>query len=106
MRPTRALISGRFKIFGKLGKGQVALMVNRACTIARFVDSQKTIHTMYAEKGEQFDIATIEKMVADRTLAIGVKVVRNQKLEPKHVVGLSVEKISKPKKRTRRRKAA
>jgi len=110
MRPTRALVSGKFKVFGNLGRGQIALLINRACTIARFVDSEKTIHTMYAEKGEMFDIATIEDMVKKRTLAIGVNVVKNKKLEPRHVVGLSVEKIEKPKKarktQSRRRKAA
>jgi len=94
MRPTRALVSGKFKVFGNLGRGQIALLINRACTIARFVDSEKTIHTMYAK----------------RTLAIGVNVVKNKKLEPRHVVGLSVEKIEKPKKarktQSRRRKAA
>jgi hypothetical protein len=104
MRPTRSLISGRFKIFGKLGRGQIALMLNRACTIARFVDSQKTIHTMYAEKGEQFDLSTIEQMVSERTLAIGVKVIRNKKMEAKHVTGLSVQRIVKQAAKKARRK--
>jgi hypothetical protein len=102
MRPTRALISGKFKVFNKLGRGQIALLLNRACTIARFVDSEKTIHTMYAEKGEAFDLATIEAMVQKRTLAIGVKVIRNKKIQPKKVVGISAEKLS-PKKVSRKR---
>jgi hypothetical protein len=102
MRPTRALISGKFKVFNKLGRGQIALLLNRACTIARFVDSEKTIHTMYAEKGEAFDLATIESMVQKRTLAIGVKVIRNKKIQPKKVVGISAEKLA-PKKANRKR---
>jgi hypothetical protein len=102
MRPTRALISGRFKVFNKLGRGQIALLLNRACTIARFIDSEKTIHTMYAEKGEQFDLATIESMVQKRTLAIGVKVIRNKKIQPKKVVGISAEKLA-PKKSGRKK---
>jgi hypothetical protein len=102
MRPTRALISGRFKVFNKLGRGQIALLLNRACTIARFIDSEKTIHTMYAEKGEQFDLATIEAMVQKRTLAIGVKVIRNKKIQPKKVVGISAEKLT-PKKSGRKK---
>jgi hypothetical protein len=103
MRPTRALISGRFRIFGKLGKGQIALMLNRKCTIARFVDSELTIHTMYAKEGEIFDEITIEDMVKKRTLAIGVNVVKNNKLEPKHVVGLSLEKKARRKKARRKK---
>ncbi len=117
MRPTKSLTTGKFKIFGKLGRGQIALMLNRACTIARFVDSEKTIHTMYATKGEMFDLATIEGMVQKRTLAIGVRVVRNKDIVAKRVSGLSVERIVKPAKKrsrgiasarktTRRRKAA
>jgi hypothetical protein len=102
MRPTRALISGRFKVFNKLGRGQIALLLNRACTIARFIDSEKTIHTMYAEKGEQFDLATIEAMVQKRTLAIGVKVIRNKKIQPKKVVGISAERLA-PKKSGRKK---
>jgi hypothetical protein len=102
MRPTRALISGKFKVFNKLGRGQIALLLNRACTIARFIDSEKTIHTMYAEKGEQFDLATIESMVQKRTLAIGVKVIRNKKIQPKKVVGISAEKLA-PKKSGRKK---
>jgi hypothetical protein len=98
MRPTRALISGKFKVINKLGRGQIALLVNRAGTIARFVDSEKTIHTMYADEGEQFDITTIEQMVAKRTLAIGVNVVKNAKLKPKKVTGISAKAIAKRKK--------
>lgn len=106
MRPTRSLASGRFRIFAHLGRGQIALMLNRKCTIARFVDSEMTIHTMYALDGEMFDLATIEEMVQKRTLAIGVKVVRNPKIQPKRVKGLSLEKIERPKKRRKARKAA
>jgi hypothetical protein len=107
MRPTRALISGKFKLFGQLGRGQIALLLNRACTIARFIDSEKTIHTMYAEKGEQYDLATIESMVQNRTLAIGVKVVRNPRVKPKHVTGITSERIIVEKKtKKKRRKAA
>jgi hypothetical protein len=106
MRPTRALISGRFKVFNKLGRGQIALLLNRACTIARFVDSEKTIHTMYAAKGESFDLATIEDMVKKRTLAIGMSVVHNKKLKPKHVVGVSVKPIGKKLKIRKSRRAA
>lgn len=102
MRPTRALISGRFKVFGQLGRGQIALLLNRACTIARFIDSEKTIHTMYAAKGERYDVATIESMVKKRTLAIGVKVVRNPKVKPKHVTGITTARIVGKKKRSRR----
>lgn len=99
MRPTRMLTTGKFKVFGQLGRGQIALMLNRACTIARFVDSQRTIHTMYAEKGQAFDLATIEKMVMDRTLAIGVRVIRNPKVVAKKVTGLSLTRIGTKKKR-------
>jgi hypothetical protein len=100
MRPTRALISGRFKVFNKLGRGQIALLVNRACTIARFIDSEKTIHTMYAEKGEQFDLGTIEDMVKKRTLAIGVNVVKNAKVKAKKVVGISAKALTERKQAT------
>jgi len=93
MRTHKGLISGRFKVFNKLGRGQIALLVNRAGTIARFVDSQKVVHTMWAEKGEQFDIDTIEEMVKKRTLAIGVNVVKNAKLKPKRVVGISAKPL-------------
>jgi hypothetical protein len=107
MRPTRALISGKFKVFGQLGRGQIALLLNRACTIARFIDSEKTIHTMYAEKGEKYDLATIENMVKSRTLAIGVKVVRNPKIQPKHVTGItSVRTVKEHVKKKRSRRAA
>ncbi len=106
MRPTRALVSGKFKVFNKLGRGQVALMLNRACTIARFVDSEKTIHTMYAEKGENFDVSTIEDMVKTRTLAIGVTVIKNKKLQPKRVTGISVERTVKKVSRKKARRAA
>lgn len=107
MRPTRSLASGKFRVFAQLGRGQIALMLNRKCTIARFVDSEKTIHTMYAEDGEMFDVATIEEMVQKRTLAIGVKVVRNPKIVAKRVKGLSLERIVKePKKGRKARKAA
>lgn len=92
MRPTKSLTTGKFKIFGKLGRGQIALMLNRACTIARFVDSEKTIHTMYSRPGQLFDLATIESMVAERTLAIGLKVIRNPKVKARRVNGLSLEK--------------
>jgi hypothetical protein len=105
MRPTRALISGKFKIFGQLGRGQIALLLNRSCTIARFIDSEKTIHTMYAEKGEKYDLATIESMVKKRTLAIGVNVIRGRGVKAKHVTGITSERIVKPhvkKRRTRR----
>jgi hypothetical protein len=107
MRPTKSLTTGKFRIFGKLGRGQIALLLNRACTIARFVDSEKTIHTMYSEPGRLFDLATIEHMVAERTLAIGVKVIRNPAVKPKRVSGLSMEKLNRPKKaRKKVRKAA
>jgi hypothetical protein len=106
MRPTRALITGRFKVFANLGRGQIALLLNRACTIARFVDCEKTIHTMYAEKGEAFDLATIEQMVQKRTLAIGVEVVRNAKVTPKRVTGISAEPLVKRSAKKTRRKAA
>ena len=99
MRPTRALISGKFKVFGQLGRGQIALLLNRACTIARFIDSEKTIHTMYAPEGEKYDLATIERMVQDRTLAIGVKVIRNPKVKAKHVVGVTSARIVRKSKR-------
>jgi hypothetical protein len=108
MRPTKSLTTGRFKIFGKLGRGQIALMLNRACTIARFVDSEMTIHTMYAKKGEAFDAATIEGMVKKRTLAIGVKLIRNPKVKAKRVSGLSMEKLDRVasnRKRGKRRAA-
>lgn len=103
MRPTKSLTTGRFKIFGKLGRGQIALMLNRACTIARFVDSERTIHTMYALPGEMFDLSTIEQMVQKRTLAIGVKVVRNKSIVAKRVVGLSVERIAGNNKKTHKK---
>ena len=106
MRPTRSLTTGRWKIFGKLGRGQIALLLNRKCTIARFVDSEKTIHTMYARSGEMFDLATIEHMVAERTLAIGVKVIRNPKVKARRVAGLSLEHIADKPKKKKRRKAA
>jgi len=109
MRPTKSLTTGRFKVFGKLGRGQIALMLNRKCTIARFVDSEKTIHTMYARGGEFFDLATIEDMVQKRTLAIGVQVIRGKSVVAKRVVGLSQERIVQPaakKGRKARRKAA
>jgi hypothetical protein len=107
MRPTKSLTTGRFKIFGKLGRGQIALMLNRKCTIARFVDSEKTIHTMYAEPNRLFDLSTIEHMVAERTLAIGVKVIRNPAVKARRVNGLSQERVAKPAaKRRKRRKAA
>jgi hypothetical protein len=95
MRPTRSLISGKFKIINKLGRGQIALLVNRACTIARFIDSEKTIHTMYADEGEQFDLNTIEDMVKKRTLAIGVSVVRNPKVKARKVVGISAKRLAR-----------
>jgi hypothetical protein len=41
-------------------------------------------------------------MVQKRTLAIGVKVIRNKKIQPKKVVGISAEKLS-PKKVSRKR---
>ena len=98
MRPTKSLTTGRWKIFGKLGRGQIALMLNRKCTIARFVDSEMTIHTMYAHDGQVFDLSTIEQMVQERTLAIGVHVIRNPKVKARRVNGLSQEKIEKAKK--------
>ena len=100
MRPTRALISGRFKVISRLGRGQIALLVNRACTIARFIDSEKTIHTMYAEEGESFDINTIEDMVKKRPLALGVNVVRNPKVKAKKVVGISAKRLAERKEAT------
>jgi hypothetical protein len=106
MRPTRGMIEGKFKVFGQLGRGQIALLLNRKCTIARFVDSEKTIHTMYAQKGEKYDVATIEDMVKKRTLAIGVRVVRNPKVVPKHVVGLTSERIIKKPVKKRSKKVA
>jgi len=107
MRPVRMLTTNRFGMFGKLGRGQIALLLNRACTIARFVDSERTIHTMYAQKGEMFDLATIEQMVAKRTLAIGVHVIRNAAVKPKRVTGLSLTRVgTKKKKKKARRRAA
>jgi hypothetical protein len=106
MRPTKSLTTGKFRIFGKLGRGQIALMLNRACTIARFVDSELTIHTMYARDGEMFDLATIEDMVQKRTLAIGIKVIRNSKVKARRVSGLSLERVVKPAAKRRKRKAA
>jgi len=100
MRPTRALISGRFKVINKLGRGQIALLVNRSCTIARFIDSEKTIHTMYADEGEAFDLATIEDMVKKRTLAIGVSVVRNPNVKAKKVTGISAKQLVGKKRAT------
>jgi len=102
MRPTKSLVTGNHRVFGKLGRGQIALLVNRSCTIARFIDSQKTLHTIYAEKGQVFDMATIEAMVQKRTLAIGVRVVKNAKIKAKHVVGLSVERAERKKRRGRK----
>jgi hypothetical protein len=94
MRPTRALIDGRLRLFSKLSRGQIALLVNRACTMARFIDCEKTIHTMYAGAGEKFDLATIENMVKKRTLAIGVDVVRNPKVKARRVVSMARERKS------------
>ena len=105
MRPTKSMATGKFRVFGTLGRGQIALMLNKRCTIARFIDCERTIHTMYAKEDEQFDLATIEAMVASRTLAIGVKVVRNPKLKAKRVTGLSVEPVKKTRK-NRAKKAA
>lgn len=102
MRPTKSLTTGKFKIFGQLSRGQIALMLNRKCTIARFVDSEQTIHTMYARAGEMFDLATIEDMVQKRTLAIGVRVIRGARTEPKRVTGLSMARIGSPKKKKAR----
>jgi hypothetical protein len=107
MRPTKSLTTGKFRIFGKLGRGQIALLLNRKCTIARFVDSEKTIHTMYARPGEMFDLSTIEDMVAKRTLAIGVNVIRNPKVKARRVTGLSMDRLDEtPKRRKRSRRAA
>jgi hypothetical protein len=53
---------------------------------------------MYAKAGEIFDLATIEDMVQKRTLAIGVRVIRGAKTEPKRVTGLSMSRIGKKKK--------
>lgn len=105
MRPTKSLTTGKFRIFGQLGRGQIALMLNRKCTIARFVDSEKTIHTMYADPGQMFDLSTIEDMVQKRTLAIGVRVVRSKSTEPKRVTGLSMARIGTPRKKRSRKVA-
>jgi hypothetical protein len=62
---------------------------------------------MYSEPGRLFDLSTIEQMVQERTLAIGVKVIRNPNVKPKHVTGLSMERVvKKPANKKRRRKAA
>ena len=106
MRPTRGMIDGRVRIFGQLGRGQIALLLNRACTIARFIDSEKTIHTMYAKAGEKYDLATIEDMVKKRTLAIGVKVVRNPKIKAKHVVGVTSERVVRKVRRSKKTRRA
>jgi hypothetical protein len=50
---------------------------------------------MWAPAGEKFDINTIEDMVKRRTLAIGVDVVRNQKVvKPRRVVSMTRERQS------------
>jgi hypothetical protein len=53
-----------------------------------------------------YDVATIEDMVKKRTLAIGVKVVRNPKVKPKHVVGVTSERIVKSHVKKKSKKAA
>ena len=107
MRPTKSLTTGKFRIFGTLGRGQIALMLNRACTIARFVDSERTIHTMYARDGELFDLATIVVMVKKRTLAIGVNVIRGDNMKARKITGLSHTAVQKTsRKKTAKRKAA
>jgi len=90
MRKCKWLVFGKHGYLQRLGRGQVVLLLNRACTIARFVDCERTIHTMYADEGEAFDTATIEKMVQERTLAIGVEVVRNPRVQPARVTGISM----------------
>jgi hypothetical protein len=105
MRPTRAMVTGNLhRVFRKLGRGQVVLMLNRACTIARFVDCERTIHTMYAEVGRTFDLATIEAMVTERTLAIGVRIIKGKKRAHK-VSGISIERVEKPAKKKKRKAA-
>jgi hypothetical protein len=101
MRMSKGLVTGRFHVISKLGRGQIALLLNRSCTIARFVDCEKTIHTMYALDGEAFDLDTIEAMVQKRTLAIGVSVVRNSNVKPKRVVGISAKRVEVTAKRRR-----
>jgi hypothetical protein len=56
---------------------------------------------MYSAEGEMFDIDTLESMIQKRTLAIGVSVVRNPRVKPKRVSGISLEKLE-PKRRKRR----
>jgi hypothetical protein len=90
MRKCRWLVFGDHHSLKGLARGQVVLLLNRACTMARFVDCERTIHTMYCDEGESFDVPTIETMVRERTLAIGVDVVRNRNVQPKRVVGVSM----------------
>jgi len=74
MRKCKWLVFGKHGYLQRLGRGQVVLLLNRACTIARFVDCERTIHTM----------------VQERTLAIGVEVVRNPRVQPARVTGISM----------------
>jgi hypothetical protein len=48
----------------RCGKGQAWLFVNSAETMARLVDSERSVHCYWAPKGHKIDVVMLAEMVA------------------------------------------
>lgn len=75
MRKTRALVFDTPGLYRNLTAGHTVLLVNRACTMARLIDSEHGLHTYYAPPDERFDVDGILALVQAKILSIGVQVI-------------------------------
>lgn len=78
MRRTRSLILDNRVPWKSLRQGEVILMINRAGTLARFIDCHGGVYSHWADPGEVFDVNDIQSTIAKRPLAIGIRVVRGR----------------------------
>lgn len=104
MRMTRALVRDSPGLFRQIRFGHTILMVNRARTIVRLLDSQFGLHTYYSPDGDTFDTAKLVEQAKERILAIGVQVIAGRGMKMQRSRQFSVP--SKKKKKSRKRRAA
>lgn len=83
MRRTRSLILENRIQWRRLRRGEVILLINRAGTLARFVDCEGGIYSHWADPGEIFDVNDIQNTIAHRPLAIGIRVIKGKGVKPR-----------------------
>lgn len=101
MRQTKGLSRTRHAAFADMRKGDVVLLVNRACTIMRFVDSEGGVYTMWAPEGQRFDERLVCNTLRDQLVAINSQVVVRRGVQSCPEPGISTRRAN-----NRRRRAA